>query len=418
MHAGPLTFVGRAALLMAVTREPGHFQRLMQRIGYVLMGTTLVIVVVLFIAGTVALHRPLVHQLRDCLVLTIASIPVALPTVLSVTMAVGAQHMAARHVIVKRLPAVEELAAMDVLCSDKTGTLTKNQLTVDRPHLCEGRSEEELLRYAFLATEAATSDAIDLCLRGEATRKVPDLQGDLQAQPTPGYHLLLHEPFNSTSKMAFSHVRRLSDGRTLVVLKGAPQVVFDRADMAPEERRRAEAATEDMAKRGLRALAVAVSDPYEGRRRSLDEVRFHCLGCFPLLDPPREDSAATIRLLRELGIQVKMITGDSILIAREVAKRLGMAPMILSPAMIQQAQTSSSLAPHLLRLAALADGFAQTTPQDKYTIVDLLQRGSHRVGMTGDGVNGQPGLRRTHFRLYPAAHVHPLLLSCARPCPV
>ena len=407
-HTGALTFVGRAAHLIAVTPPPGHFQKLMQRIGYSLIVTTLVCVVTLFVTGVLLLHHHPLTQLRDCLVLTIASIPVALPVVLTVTLAVGAGEMAQARVVVKQLTAVEELASIDILCSDKTGTLTRNQLTVDRPYVCEGSSEEELMETAFLATEAATNDAIDCCLRAAAVERVPRLRhADLDADPTPGHHLQSHYPFNSTSKVAYSTLRRTSDGRIITALKGAPHVIFDRSSLTPPHRAAAEAATEDMARRGLRALAVAVSEPSD-RQLPMEGQRFHCQGCVSLLDPPRADSAATIKRLKELGVGVKMITGqcpfplflspsspllpstptarshsllallcvlyaavmiagDAITIAREVAKRLGLQPLILSPDAIRGVESDPSLTSlQLRRLIERADGFAQTIPEDKH----------------------------------------------------
>ena len=308
--------------------------------------------------------------------------------VLSVTMAVGAQQLAKKEVIVKRLTAVEEMAGMDVLCSDKTGTLTKNQLSTDQPYLVNGHTEDRLLLDAFLASEHATSDAIDLCLRKKAIERVDALHA-LKADEAdvPGWRLLSHTPFNATSKIATSVVRFESDGSVRTVMKGAPQKVFDRCDMTDDEKHKAEQATEAMAKKGLRALAVAESEPYRGKR-ALDELHWHCVGCLSVLDPPREDSAETIQRLQEFGIAVKMITGDTILIAREIAKRLGLQRNILSPSLIQRAEQSSNItAKQLLRMVEAADGFAQVVPEDKYRVVELLQLGDHLVGMTGDGVN-------------------------------
>ena len=120
----------------------------------------------------------------------------------------------------------------------------------------------------------------------------------------PGFRLLHHEPFNSNSKMATSTLR-LDDGRSIAVMKGAPHVVLDRCSLSQQQRQRAEDAVDEMAAAGLRALGVAISEPYRGRK-GLNELRWHCVGCVSLLDPPREDSAETIRQLKELGISVKV----------------------------------------------------------------------------------------------------------------
>ena len=388
IRTGQHTFIGRAANLIAITTEAGHFQQVIQRIGNFLVVITVVLVSIVFVIGVTVQHHPITRQLQNCLVICIASIPVALPTVLSVTMAVGAQQLAKKEVIVKRLTAVEEMAGMDVLCSDKTGTLTKNQLSTDQPYLVESHSEDQLLLDAFLASEHATSDAIDLCLRHKAIEKVEALHGlKVDEAEVPGWHLISHVPFNATSKIATSVVRSEKDGSVRSVMKGAPQKVFDRCDMSDDEKHRAEQATEDMALKGLRALAVAESEAYQGKRGT-DELRWHCIGCCALLDPPREDSAETIRRLQEFGIAVKMITGDTILIAREIAKRLGLQRNILSPHLIQRAEQSTNVtAKQLLRMIKAADGFAQVVPEDKYRVVELLQLGDHLVGMTGDGVN-------------------------------
>ena len=422
IRTGQLTFIGRAANLIAITTEAGHFQKIIQRIGNFLVVITVVLVSIVFVVGVTVQHHPITRQLQSCLVICIASIPVALPTVLSVTMAVGAQQLAKKEVIVKRLTAVEAMAGVDIICSDKTGTLTQNKLNIDEPYLVDGHTEDELLLGAFLACEHATSDAIDLCLRQKAIERVKTLHGlKVDEADVPGWQLLSHVPFNATSKIATSVLRRESDGSVRTLMKGAPQKVFDRCDMTDDEKRRAEQATEAMALKGLRALAVAESEPYQGKR-SVDDLRWRLIGVLSLVDPPREDSAETIRRLQEFGIAVKvrsmhpvllpyirwlllfvrltsnwlvlrlcplqMITGDTILIAREIARRLGLQRNILSPHLVQRAEQSSSItAKQLLRMIEAADGFAQVVPEDKYHVVELLQNGGHLVGMTGDGVN-------------------------------
>ena len=444
IKTGEKTFVGRAANLIAITTDAGHFQKVIQKIGNFLVAITIVMVVIILIVGTAAQGHKFTSQLQNCLVICIASIPVGLPTVLSVTMAVGAKQLAAKQVIVKRLTAVEEMAGIDILCSDKvslalslstfveltpclcvqshqltfllccvclpstqTGTLTKNQLQLDRPYLRPGWSNEDLLLYGFLASEHATKDAIDLCLRTAACQLHPRLEG-LKADDdaTPGFHVVKHEPFTSTTKMATTTLRDDATRAVFIVAKGAPQVILRMCKLPEADHKHADDAITQMAKQGLRALGVAVSKPYEGKApEDIKKLDWQLVGCLALLDPPREDSAETIRRCNEFGIGVKMITGDTILIAKEVAKRLGMNRNILSPAIIQDPTSASShghghdpaspsAAPHepipekkLIHMVYKADGFGQVVPEDKYRVVELLQNGGHLVGMTGDGVN-------------------------------
>jgi len=403
IKTGEKTFVGRAANLIAITTDAGHFQKIIQKIGNFLVAITIVMVVIILIVGTVAQGHKFTEQLQNCLVICIASIPVGLPTVLSVTMAVGAKQLAAKQVIVKRLTAVEEMAGIDILCSDKTGTLTKNQLQLDKPYLRSEFTNNDLLLYGFLASEHATKDAIDLCLRTEACAKHPLLEGlKPDDDATPGFHVLKHEPFTSSTKMATTTLRDDKTRAVFMVAKGAPQVILRMCKLPEAEHKHVDDAIIQMAKQGLRALGVAVSKPYEGKAPDdIKKLDWQLVGSVSLLDPPRDDSAETIRRCNEFGISVKMITGDTILIAKEVAKRLGMDRNILSPAIIQDPAnahghghepTSPSAVPHepisekqLIHMVYKADGFGQVVPEDKYRVVELLQNGGHLVGMTGDG---------------------------------
>ena len=410
IKTGENTFVGRAANLIAITTDAGHFQKVIQKIGNFLVAITIIMVIIILIVGTTAQGHAFTSQLQNCLVICIASIPVGLPTVLSVTMAVGAKQLAAKQVIVKRLTAVEEMAGIDILCSDKTGTLTKNELQLDKPYLTPGYTQTELLLYGFLASEHATKDAIDLCLRRAACLQVPSLkEAGLQADSpeTPGFHILKHEPFTSSTKMATTALRSNETKEVFMVAKGAPQVILRMCRLPAADHKKADDAIIQMAKQGLRALGVAVSKPYTGKApANIKDLDWQLVGCVSLLDPPRDDSAETIRRCNEFGIGVKMITGDTILIAKEVAKRLGMNRNILSPAIIQTPETAAHSHGHgeptpsnappapvytekqLIHMVRKADGFGQVVPEDKYRVVEILQGGGHLVGMTGDGVNG------------------------------
>ena len=310
IKTGENTFVGRAANLIAITTDAGHFQKVIQKIGNFLVAITIVMVVIILIVGTTAQGHSFTSTLQNSLVICIASIPVGLPTVLSVTMAVGAKQLAAKQVIVKRLTAVEEMAGIDILCSDKTGTLTKNELQIDKPYLVAGYNQLDLLLWGFLASEHATKDAIDLCLRRAACDQVPALkEAGLQADSpeTPGYHILKHEPFTSSTKMATTALRDMTTKEVFMVAKGAPQVILRMCKLPPADHKKADDAIIQMARQGLRALGIAVTKPYTGKApANIKDLDWQLVGCCSLLDPPRDDSAETIRRCNEFGIGVKV----------------------------------------------------------------------------------------------------------------
>lgn len=449
---GSQTFVGNAAHLMAISNAPGHFQMLIGKIGNFLIAITLSFVSLILIIGTTVQGHSFLDELKYALIITIASIPVGLPTVLSVTMAVGAKQLAGKDVIVKKLSAVEQMASLDILCSDKTGTLTLNQLQLDEPYLHAKTTYEELLLMSFLASEQA-NDAIETCIRNTAYTKLPELQTKDKTRPTtvPGYKVLAFQPFDPISKLTKATVVKLSTssstssvededgavtGEMFVVAKGAPQVIQrlsrpgggdapvaghghghdDEADEDPI----VSGAIKTMASRGLRALGVArtqsvvcrvssKTNSEELKKQFKELTQWNLCGMLSLLDPPRPDSGSTIEKCQHQGLSVKMITGDALLIAKEVSKRLGMFSNILHAKKLRPAtdapgsspssskQTVESEEEHekrLIRQCEKCDGFAQVVPEDKYRVVELLQKGGHYVGMTGDGVNDAPALKK------------------------
>ncbi len=368
LATGARTEFGRTAQLAGEQAPSSHFQQAVVRIGrylIVLAGALVsVIVVVSLLRGA-----GWVRTFEFALVVTIASIPVALPAVLSVTMAVGARQLARHDAVVRHLPAVEEMAGVDVLCSDKTGTLTANRLTVaDVAVLVEGGDEREVLRDAGLTAEPGTSDPIDAAIL--------DRLGDDALQ---GWRVEDLQPFDPTRKYSEAHaIGPQAEERH--VAKGAVQAI-EALTRAGEVERRLEDVTRDFARRGFRALAVA--------RR--DGGRWQVVGVVALHDPPREDSADTLRAAQGLGLTVKMITGDRGEIARELARQIGLGERVLdATALREQPEDGRDLA---ARVEA-ADGFAEVVPEDKYRIVRALQERGHIVGMTGDGVNDAPALRR------------------------
>ncbi|EIE81463.1 plasma-membrane proton-efflux P-type ATPase [Rhizopus delemar RA 99-880] len=381
---GTDTFIGRAANLIAITAEEGHFQKIITKIGNVLIWSTVILVMIVFVyqmvrfRGTPQGNWKLV--LENCLVLTVAAIPVGLPTVMSVTMAVGAKQLAAKQVIVKRLTAVEELASVSVLCSDKTGTLTLNELTFDKPWLTNGFTETDILLYSYLAAEQGANDPIEAAVRRAAESQVDILKNRTNPREIPGYKVIGFEPFNPTTKMTRATVRDLDTNETFCVAKGAPQVITNLVGGDDE----AVHAVNALARRGLRALGVAKTIPGH-------EDKFELVGMISLLDPPRPDSLQTISECNALGVDVKMITGDQLIIAKEVAARLGMGRVILDANhLVDPSKSEEEVTEHCVR----ADGFAQVIPEHKYRVVELLQNKGLLVGMTGDGVNDAPALKK------------------------
>jgi len=366
---GAGTYFGRTARLVETAQTRSHFQQAVLRIGNFLILTTLGLVAVVLL---VALFRgdPLVETLLFALILTVAAIPVALPAVMSVTLAVGASALARMQAIVSRLVAIEEMAGMDVLCTDKTGTLTKNELALGEPVPIEAQDRAELVVAAALACDADAPDAIDAAILKAA--------GEGGAS---GYRVVRFEPFDPVRKRAEAEVEQSGGGRSRVA-KGAPQAILGLVKPGDELAARVAKETDALAARGFRTLAVARTD--EGGR-------WRFLGLLPLADPPRADSAQTIGTLERMGLEVRMVTGDHVAIAREVARELGLGTAIVSAREVFEHEASDGDA---ARIQA-ADGFAQVFPEHKFKIVRALQAAGRIVGMTGDGVNDAPALKQS-----------------------
>jgi H+-transporting ATPase len=366
---GMNTYFGKTARLVQGAGTVSHFQRAVLRIGNFLILSTVGLVALILV---VALFRgdPLVQTLLFAMILTVAAIPVALPAVLSVTMAVGAEHLARLKAIVSRLVAIEELAGVDVLCADKTGTLTQNRLTLGDPVVFQASDAEELLVAAALASRREGADAIDQAIFDRLG--APD--------PLAGYAVAEFRPFDPVRKRAEATID--CGGARIRVAKGAPQVILALAKGDAALAARANAAIDALAAKGYRTLGVA--------RRDSDAAGWRFLGLLPLFDPPREDAAATIARARRMGVDIKMVTGDHQAIAREIAGQLELGRKIL-PADQAFGKAGEALDPAAVEAA---DGFAQVFPEHKYAIVKALQARNHIVGMTGDGVNDAPALKQ------------------------
>jgi H+-transporting ATPase len=287
-------------------------------------------------------------------------------------MAVGARLLSRLQAIVSRLASIEELAGMDMLCSDKTGTLTQNKLTLGKAFPVEERSVDEAILAAALASRAEDEDPIDLAVLGGL--KKPELRDACE--------VLHFQPFDPVRKRTEAKVRD-RDGRTYSVTKGAPQVILALTASASEIRDSVELAVNDFAAKGYRALGVARTDA---------QGRWHFLAVLPLFDPPREDSKATLDTAKQMGIQVKMVTGDQVAIGKEVASQVGIGSNILDATLFDETKHHEAI--RLAEAIETADGFAQVYPHHKFHIVEVLQNRGHVVGMTGDGVNDAPALKK------------------------
>jgi H+-transporting ATPase len=368
---GKDTFMGRTARLVQGARQVSHFQRAVLKIGDFLIMIAIALVV-LIIGVALFRHEHMLTTLQFALILTVASIPVAMPAVLSVTMAVGARLLAKKQAIVSRLASTEELAGIDVLCSDKTGTLTQNRLTMGDPFVLQAVNTDQVILYAALASRAEDQDPIDSAILN--SQKLLHAQGN--------YQVIHFQPFDPVSKRAEATVKE-PDGTVFKVTKGAPQVVLSLDPKQDQIRLQVEKAVNEFASRGFRSLGVAYTDK---------EEKWKFLGVIPLYDPPREDSKKTIEKAKQMGIHVKMLTGDNLAIAKEIAGQLNLGPNILDSSLLTEIEHHQT--PQLASQIEQADGFAQVFPEHKYYIVDVLQKKGHIVGMTGDGVNDAPALKK------------------------
>jgi H+-transporting ATPase len=367
---GTNTYFGKTAELVQTAHTVSHFQRAVLKIGDYLIILAVALVTLIVIVSIIR-GNPILDTLQFALVLTVAAIPVAMPTVLSVTMAVGARLLAKREAIVTRLAAIEELAGVDVLCADKTGTLTQNKLTLGDPFGVSGIDADEVILCAALASREEDKDTIDMAV----------LMGLKDSKALKGYKVLHFQPFDPVHKRTEATVKG-SDGKTFQVAKGAPQVILEMSANTGKVKIAVDQAVNEFAARGFRSLGVARAD---------GKGKWQFLGVLPLFDPPRPEARATIATARQMGVTIKMVTGDALAIAVETAKKLGMGTNILDAGGFGDTKHQASA--KLVKEIESADGFAQVFPEHKFHIVEILQKHGHIVGMTGDGVNDAPALK-------------------------
>ncbi len=357
---GASTAFGKAAELVRTAKTASHLQRIILQVVRYLVGLDVLLLVAVLGYAAVK-HIGLAEILPFALVLLIASVPAALPATFTLTTSLGAQELARNGILVTRLSASEEAAGMDVLCSDKTGTMTQNQLAVAVLHAYPPTTEEALLELASFACDEATQDPIDLAILHAARERT---------RLSTNAHRLSFVPFDPGTKRSEATVRK--DGQVLHIVKGAPQVI---ADLAGTSWTSIAADVGAQASRGFRLLAVAA-----GAGETLQLI-----GLIALHDPPRPDSQQLVQSLHDLGVRVLMVTGDSEATARTVATEVGIGTRSCSLAALRESPETA---------VATCDVFAGVFPEDKIHLVQALQRTGHVVGMTGDGVNDAPALKQ------------------------
>jgi len=424
------TYFGKTVGLVAKAEheEVSHFQKMVIKVGNFLILLTLVMIAIIIYHG-ITTHQPVVDLLIFALVLTISAIPVAMPAVLTVTMAIGAKVLAAKEAIVSRLAAIEEIAGMDILCSDKTGTITQNKMSLADPYVIDKYKKDDLLFYAALASKEENQDPIEKPIFDYINKN--SLKEKLSQ-----YKIKKFLPFDPVHKRTEGVYQGDSDC-DLIYTKGAPQVIIELSNEKEFDKAKAYAEVEQFASKGFRTLGVAY--------RKCEEDLYHFVGLIPLYDPPREDSKEAIAEAKAKGVTVKMITGDNIAVAKYIALLLGIGDKIedihslkgesveeylylskvLSKAITKALHPNASQSEientvkqiiknvekelynmpipkgsvkkhesEIISIIENADGFAQVFPEDKYFIVNELQKADHIVGMTGDGVNDAPALKK------------------------
>jgi H+-transporting ATPase len=372
MLTGARTYFGRTTELVQQARPKLHIEAVVTKVVrwlFVIVSTLLGVVIGLsLVRGT-----RLLEMVPLMLVLLMSAVPVALPVMFTVSMAVGAKELAKRGVLVTRLSAAEDAATMDVLCVDKTGTITMNQLAVTSVIPLEPATQADVLFAGVLASQEANQDPIDLAFLSAAKeRHIFD--------GVPAITPVSFTPFDAKNRRTEAVIEQ--NGQQLRVMKGALRTIATACGLQPPAIEALEARVSESALKGYRTLAVA-RGPEHGTPK--------LVGLVTLYDPPRPDAKQLIAELHDLGVSVKMLTGDALAVASEIAQGVG----LLNIKRVADLKAASATADkQAVDLLAGVDGFAEVYPEDKYVVVQHLQAAGHVTGMTGDGVNDAPALRQ------------------------
>ena len=379
------SFVGKTASLVQGATDQGHFKAVMDSIGTSLLVLVVFWILISWIGGFfhhIGIATPedsSINLLHYALILLIIGVPVGLPVVTTTTLAVGAAYLAKQKAIVQKLTAIESLAGVDVLCSDKTGTLTANQLTIREPYVAEGEDVNWMMACAALASShnLKALDPIDK-ITILTLKRYPKSREILQQ----GWKTEKYTPFDPVSKR-ITTICTLK-GEKWSFCKGAPKAVLSIAECDEATAKHYRDTAADFARRGFRSLGVA--------SKRGDEP-WKVIGMLPMFDPPREDTAHTILEAQNLGLSVKMLTGDAIAIAKETCKLLALGTKVYNSQRLIAGGGVTGATQY--DLVEKADGFAEVFPEHKYQVVEMLQQRGHLTAMTGDGVNDAPSLKKS-----------------------
>jgi H+-transporting ATPase len=371
VNTGVNTYFGKTAELVKIAKPVSHQEQIMMAVVKYTMYVSMAAFMLVGLEATLA-HTDIVSILSLALTFLLGAVPVALPAVFSVVLAIGAMELAKKGALVTRLDSIEDAASVEVLCLDKTGTITQNKLSVTTPIPSSGFTKEDVVMVASLASDEEALDVIDLAVIEYAEACGID---------RGGYKKVSFTPFDPGTKRSEATIQWR--GRLFKVTKGAPQIILPMCTgISGDTRTQVDETVQTLSEKGYRTLAVA-------RSQDDDFNSLRLVGLLPLADPPRPESESVIEGLRTLGVRPKMLTGDNLAIAREIARQVTIGERICRmPDLSKLSETEQAKA------LDENDGFAEICPEDKYGIVRLLQSRGHMVGMTGDGVNDAPALKQ------------------------
>jgi H+-transporting ATPase len=374
VNTGANTYFGKTAELVKTAKPKSHQEQIMLAIVKYMMllgiGALILVAIYAVIIGTGFLSI-----ITFAIIFLMGAVPVALPAVLAIVQSVGAVELSKKGVLVTRLDSIEDAASIDILCLDKTGTITQNKLSVGEVIPFGNVTQNDVIMMAGLACQERSKDTIDTAL----------LEYSRSININPEAHTCVSfTPFEPATKRSEAVIA--SGEKTFRVIKGAPQTVISLCKTLDEtSKKKLNQKVEELSQKGYRALGVARSTVED-----LEDIQF--VGLISLADPPRPDSKSMIEGMRELGVKPLMLTGDNIAIAKEIAVQVGIGDKIIRMDDIRNLNETEQA-----KIIDESDGFAEIYPEDKYKIVKLLQSKGHMVGMTGDGVNDAPALKQAEL---------------------